>query len=101
MVHVHPVHEAFGMQTLEAAACGCPGVIPAGSGAAELFRDGVSGFHPPGGDIDAIVRILDGVFADPSLAESAGRAAWEAARSHTWLDHARSIKTILESHVGH
>jgi glycosyltransferase involved in cell wall biosynthesis len=101
MVHVHPVHEAFGMQTLEAAACGCPGVIPAGSGAAELFRDGVSGFHPPDGDIDAVVRVLDRVFADPSYAENTGRAAWEAARSHTWLDHARSIKAILENHAGH
>lgn len=100
MVHLHPVHEAFGMQTLEAAACGCPGVIPAGSGAAELFEDGVSGFHPPAGDTGAMVRAIDRVFADPAFAERAGRSAWEAARSHTWLDYARNMKAIAERYAG-
>ena len=31
-VHLHPIHEAFGMQSLEVSACGCPSVVPAGSG---------------------------------------------------------------------
>jgi glycosyltransferase involved in cell wall biosynthesis len=99
MVHVHPVHEAFGMQTLEAAACGCPGVIPAGSGASELFVDGASGFHPPAGDTDAIVCALDRLFADPVYAERVGRAAWETARTHTWLDYAKNMKAIVERYV--
>jgi glycosyltransferase involved in cell wall biosynthesis len=99
MVHVHPVHEAFGMQTLEAAGCGCPGIIPAGSGVAELFKDGVSGFHPPAGDLVALVRCVNRIFDEPAMAERMSRAAWEIAQTHTWLDYARTMKQIVEKYL--
>jgi glycosyltransferase involved in cell wall biosynthesis len=99
MVHVHLVHEAFGMQTLEAAACGCPGLIPAGSGVAELFKHEVSGFHPPAGDLESAARCLQKLFDDPQRAQAMSRAAWEVAQSHDWGAHAKALKTILEKYT--
>lgn len=96
MVHVHPVHEAFGMQTLEAAGCGCPGIIPAGSGVADLFEHGISGFHPPIGNFQAMVDYINKIFNDRTLAEKMSLAAWEVAKKHTWLDYAKALKTIVE-----
>ncbi len=98
MVHVHPVHEAFGMQTLEAAGCGCVGVIPAGSGVADIFEHGVSGFHPPPDDLNAMVACINKLFNDPVLTESMSLAAWEVARNHTWLDYAKTLKNIVEKY---
>lgn len=99
MVHLHPVHEAFGMQTLEAAACGCPGIIPEGSGVAELFENGVSGFHPRAGDIKAMTACVDSIMGNSVIAEKMSRAAWDAARRNTWLDYAKCLKKIVEEHL--
>src|SRR3989344_5763378 len=45
-VWVHPHFEAFGVGGLEAASCGCPIIIPAGSGVSELFEHGKHGYFP-------------------------------------------------------
>jgi len=99
-VHIHPVHEAFGMQTLEAAACGCPGIIPAGSGVADLFEHGISGFHPIPGDVDAMVQYANALFNDPVLAEKMSRAAWQTARRYSWDHHAKRLKAISDRYAG-
>ncbi len=99
MVHLHPIHESFGLTTLEAAACGCPGIIPSGSGVAELFEDGVSGFHPTVGDVGAMAKCVDRIMEDLSFAERMGRAAWEVAKNYTWLDYARRLKQIVEKYI--
>lgn len=99
MVHVHPVHEAFGMQTLEAAGCGCPVVIPAGSGVADLFQDGVSGFFPPPGDFDSMVKSINKIFSDSAVAEDMGKAAWNIAKKYTWLDYAKTLKDIASKYL--
>ncbi len=100
-VHVHPVHEAFGMQTLEAAGCGCPGVIPAGSGAAELFENGVSGFHPPIGDKEAMIGCIRQLFESPKLAESMGHKAFQVAQRYTWGNYAKTLVRIAEKYLDH
>ncbi len=99
MLHVHPIHEAFGMQTLEAAGCGCPGVIPAGSGVAELFEDGVSGFHPPPGDRGALVDCANRFFRDAALARRMSESCWRVARDRTWKRYALDLKAIAERYV--
>lgn len=99
MVHVHPVHEAFGMQTLEAAACGCPGIIPKGSGVADLFEHGISGFHPASGDIEAMAGYINDIFNDPKRAEKMSLAAWEVAKQYTWANHVLTIKKMTERYV--
>jgi glycosyltransferase involved in cell wall biosynthesis len=97
MVHVHPCHEAFGMQVLEAAGCGCPSIIPSGSGVCELFEDGVSGWHPS--DYWGIVNRLDLLFANPQGACQMGRAAHAVAKNRTWENYALDLADIVERYV--
>ena len=99
MVYVHPVHEAFGMQALEAAGCGCPIVIPAGSGVADLFQDGISGFFPPQGDFRRMVDSINKIFSDKVLAEKMGKAAWSIAKKYTWFNYAKTLKDIANKYL--
>lgn len=99
LVHVHPNVEAFGMQSLEAAACGCPIVIPRGSGVTELFRDGVHGSFPIDGNLDSFVKSIDLIISDPEKAKEMGFEAWCIAKQNTWIEHARKLSEIIERHV--
>lgn len=94
-VLVHPIFEAFGMFGLEAAACGCPVVIPQGSGVTELFADGVHGFFPKEGDVAGFAEALNFLLVDKRRAWTMGEAAWEAARQHTWESHARDLLAVI------
>lgn len=96
-VLVHPIVEAFGIFGLEAAGCGCPVVIPRGSGVAELFEDGVHGFFPKEGDVEAFAKALDLLLADERRAWEMGRAAWEVAKRYTWKGQARRLLEVLEN----
>ncbi len=97
-LHLHLNEEAFGMQTLEAAACGTPIVIPAGSGVTDLFRDGVHGFFPPKNRLPETVERVKSLLSDPARAEAMGRAAREEARKHDWDAHARRLAEIIEKY---
>jgi len=99
MVHVHPVREAFGMQTLEAAGCGCPVVIPAGSGVADLFEDGVSGFYPPQGNLNAMVDSINRIFDNPVLAEKMSLVAWKVSKRYTWHNYAKTLRSIVVKYL--
>jgi glycosyltransferase involved in cell wall biosynthesis len=80
LVHVHPNKEAFGMQALEAASCGCPIVIPEGSGVTELFTDGVHGYFPKDKDVDSFVECIDKIITNPERARRMGLEAWKVRR---------------------
>ncbi len=95
MVHVHPVHEAFGMQTLEAAACGCPIIIPKGSGVTDLFEHGVHGYFPETGSRQELIYYVDKMLDDPVKAGEMGRSAWEVAKNYTWFNYARRLEKII------
>ncbi|MDI6758805.1 MAG: glycosyltransferase family 4 protein [Candidatus Omnitrophota bacterium] len=95
MVHVHHNEEAFGMQSLEAAACGCPIIIPAGSGVTDLFRHGVHGFFPPKGDIKALTEYVRIIFENPRKSEEMGKAAWEIAKLNTWGHYVKTLDEII------
>lgn len=105
--HVHPNEEAFGMQCLEAAGCGCPFVIPRGSGVTELFEHGVHGFFPNTspldrfkGDMTEYAAYVERILRDPALGEAMGREAWKIARQYTWERHALQLHEILAKHAG-
>ncbi len=100
MVHIHPIEEAFGMQTLEAAACGCPIIIPAGSGVTDLFQHGVHGYFPEKQNFEQLIHYTNLIFADPAKSAEMGRAAWEVARANTWVQHAAQLERILKKYVG-
>ena len=100
LVHVHPNKEAFGMQALEAAACGCPIVIPEGSGVTELFTNSVRDYFPKDKDVDNFVECVDKMVTNPERARRMGREAWEVAKKNTWIEHAKRLAEIIEKYVG-
>ncbi len=99
MVHVHANEEAFGMQSLEAASCGCPIIIPAGSGVTDLFEHGVHGYFPKKGDLEEIINYIKLIFENPAKAENMGRQAWEVAKLNTWEHYVKKLDTIINKYV--
>ena len=99
MVHVHPVHEAFGMQSLEAAACGCPIIIPEGSGVTDLFEQGIQGYFPQAGNLDEMIGYINKIFADRQKTEQMSRAAWEKAKDYTWEGYSKKLAKICRRYI--
>jgi glycosyltransferase involved in cell wall biosynthesis len=99
LVHVHPNKEAFGMQSLEAAGCGCPTVIPAGSGVTEILKDGEHGLFPKDESIDSYVECVDKIVADPEKAKKMGREAWKVAKRNTWTEHSKRLAHLINKYV--
>jgi glycosyltransferase involved in cell wall biosynthesis len=95
MVHVHHNEEAFGMQSLEAAACGCPIIIPSGSGVTDLFEHGVHGYFPPKENIEQLIYYVNLIFNDKVKSSEMGRRAWEAAKTHTWQTYIDKLDEII------
>ncbi len=93
---VHPIFEAFGMFGLEAAAHGCPIIIPEGSGVTGIFTHGVHGFFPKEGDLDGYVKYIDLLLDDENIAWKMGYEAWKVAKEYTWENHARNLVKIIE-----
>jgi len=96
-VLIHPIVEAFGMFALEAAACGCPFIIPKKSGVTELFIEGQGGYFPQEGDIKEYVDEVNLLLSDDALAEKMGLMAWKIAKKYTWQAHAEKILSAIEN----
>jgi glycosyltransferase involved in cell wall biosynthesis len=96
-VHLHAIHEAFGMQSLEVSAYGCPSIIPVGSGVCELFENGVNGYHPMLDDLDAMSKYCDTLLNNFEHFNDMSKKAYEAAKKHDWRAHAHRIKQIAET----
>ncbi|MBI3584546.1 MAG: glycosyltransferase family 4 protein [Nitrospinae bacterium] len=71
--------EPFGMVATEAMACGKPVVASRAGGLRDSVEDGVTGFHFPPGDADALSEKIDILLDDPSLREKMGMAGRERA----------------------
>lgn len=96
ILHVHPNQEAFGMQTLEAAACGACIIVPAGSGVADSFEHGVHGYFPKEKDIAELSRYVNIVFSDLNKSEEMGRRAWERAKEYNWPNYSQHLEAIIK-----
>lgn len=99
MLHIHPNEEAFGMQTLEAAACGCPIIIPQGSGVADLFEHGRHGYFPKEGHITEFVKFTDMIFSDLKRMEQMSYDAWNIAKKYTWQHYAEQLEVIVKKYL--
>lgn len=95
-LHMHPIHEAFGMQVLEASAVGCPSIIVQGSGAAELYEHRVSGLHPMD-NIESFAAEIDWAFADDGRLRELSYAAYKVAIKHSWVNHSKKLVKICKS----
>ncbi len=95
-VLVHPIFEAFGMAGLEAAAHGCPSIIPRGSGVTDLFVHGEDGFFPQEGDLRAYTEYIDKLVADERMARRMGYSAWRKAQKYSWKKHAANLIQIIQ-----
>lgn len=95
---VHSISEAFGMVGLEAAAHGCPFMIPKGSGVTDLFTHGVHGFFPEEGNVEEYAECLDKLVSNKRLAWKIGSMAWEISKKYTWEKHAWKLAEVIEAH---
>lgn len=78
-VLVHPsVADTFGYVVAEAMACGIPAIVTDQTGAAELVRDGVSGYVVPARDTKAIAERLRHLYDHPELLPRMGAEARRA-----------------------
>jgi phosphatidylinositol alpha-1,6-mannosyltransferase len=90
--------EAFGIVSLEAAACGLPVVIGDSGGAPETVLDGETGYVVPGGDAPTLATRLAGLLARPDLARGLGRLGRErVVRDWTWRRAGARLAEVLTS----
>ncbi len=97
-VLVMPSHyRSFGMVALEAMACGTPVIASQVGGLAYLVQDGVTGFHVPDGDPDALCEKLTRLLGDPALRQRMGENAHRYAREYAWERVAARVLEVYRS----
>ncbi|MBN8546462.1 MAG: glycosyltransferase [Ignavibacteria bacterium] len=76
-IEVYPtvIEETFGVSTVEAMSCGVPCIVSKTGGLQFLVEDGVSGFHVPVKDYEAIADVLERLILDEELRRNSGAAA--------------------------
>jgi D-inositol-3-phosphate glycosyltransferase len=84
MVVMPSYYESFGMVALEAMACGTPVIASEVGGLAFVVRDGVTGFHVPDHDAEALAARIELLLDDEALRTRLGRRAACWAESYGW-----------------
>jgi len=95
-VLVHPgVREGWGLNVLEAAACGTPTVAYRVAGLCDSVRDGVTGFLARNGDVKDLANKIVRVLGDEALRERLSRNCLKYARRFSWDRTAEEFLRVL------
>lgn len=98
---IMPSHyESFGMVALEAMACGTPVIASEVGGLAFLVQDGVTGFHFPAQDPEALSQRLMTLIEDEPLRRSMSRQAANVAKDYGWKKIASRMVELYEDVLG-
>jgi len=91
--------DGFGMVVPQAMACGLPSIVTEKVGAAELIKEGHSGFIIPAQSIDALKEKITFYYENKEACLSMGNEAWRSVSSgYTWDDYGyRLVQWLNES----
>ena len=87
-------YESFGMVALEAMACGTPVVASQVGGLAFLVQDGLTGYHVPVSDSEALCDRLVTLLENRELRDRMGAQAAEFARGYDWERITRKVMLL-------
>lgn len=95
---VMPSHyESFGMVALEAMAMGRPVIASEVGGLAYLIQDGITGYHVPSRDPEALAERIFELLTNPACREDMGRAARLSAERFDWAIIARRMVALYQN----
>jgi glycosyltransferase involved in cell wall biosynthesis len=84
-IYVQPsVTEGFGLEVLEAMACGRPVIVTEGVGAKDVVTDGLDGFIVPIRDPDSLANRIAYLLENKELRIEMGKAAKRKAEKYSW-----------------
>jgi glycosyltransferase involved in cell wall biosynthesis len=98
--------EGLGYTPLEAQACGIPVVTTTATGAVDSVVDGVTGFHVPVGNCEALAARIDQLLSDPELRSRMGQRGRERVVQEFRQEVAgqaliEEYESLLQVRVGH
>jgi len=96
LVFIHPNFEAFGLGGLEAAAHGCPIIIPKGSGITEIFENGKDGFFPQKANLRYFLPAVKTIVSNPQKTTQMGKSAYHKAKFYSWQQHTQKLVSLIE-----
>ena len=94
-VYVHLQPENLNMPAFEAAAHGCPIVVPRDSGVCELFEDEISQYSVNSDDVSAFIDRVSKLVSNDELAWRIGYEGWKRAKEYTWLRHVQALEGLM------
>ena len=98
---IHPIEEAFGMGGLEAAANGCPIVIPQSSGISEYLKNDYDGIFIERVSQKEFISATKRLWYDLKLARKMGMSARKKVLHMTWENHAKNLVSLIDKAFKH